>query len=100
MGLEVRTNLPKVPYPTALDFFVFSSYLFIFATVIQFAMVHYFTKYGSGEIYFRKEEASDEEEEIEEEDDDKQDNEASRVIFVLHLLFFYSIKEHNSEFYI
>lgn len=52
LGLEARTDLPKVPYPTALDFFVFLSFGFIFATIIQFAFVHYFTKYGSGECYF------------------------------------------------
>ncbi|KAG8225043.1 hypothetical protein J437_LFUL000021 [Ladona fulva] len=52
LGLEARTDLPKVPYPTALDFFVFLSFAFIFATIIQFAVVHYFTKYGSGEVYF------------------------------------------------
>nr|CAD7202588.1 unnamed protein product [Timema douglasi] len=52
LGLEARTDLPKVSYPTALDFFVFLSFGFIFATIIQFAVVHYFTKYGSGECYF------------------------------------------------
>ncbi|XP_055907991.1 gamma-aminobutyric acid receptor alpha-like [Eupeodes corollae] len=52
LGLEARTDLPKVPYPTALDFFVFLSFAFIFATILQFAVVHYFTKYGSGECYF------------------------------------------------
>ncbi|KAH8259186.1 hypothetical protein KR026_000494 [Drosophila bipectinata] len=52
LGLEARTDLPKVSYPTALDFFVFLSFAFIFATILQFAVVHYFTKYGSGEAYF------------------------------------------------
>ncbi|XP_055627954.1 gamma-aminobutyric acid receptor alpha-like [Toxorhynchites rutilus septentrionalis] len=56
LGLEARTDLPKVPYPTALDFFVFLSFAFIFATIIQFAIVHYFTKYGSGECYFSADE--------------------------------------------
>jgi gamma-aminobutyric acid receptor subunit alpha len=55
LGLEARTDLPKVPYPTALDYFVFLSFVFIFATIIQFAIVHYFTKYGSGECYFNLE---------------------------------------------
>ena len=74
LGLEARTDLPKVGYPTALDFFVFLSFGFIFATIIQvnrseaypdfdcildiilqFAVVHYFTKYGSGEVYFSSE---------------------------------------------
>lgn len=35
LGLEARTDLPKVPYPTALDFFVFLSFAFIFATIVQ-----------------------------------------------------------------
>ncbi|XP_034246807.1 gamma-aminobutyric acid receptor alpha-like [Thrips palmi] len=61
LGLEARTDLPKVPYPTALDFFVFLSFAFIFATIIQFAVVHYFTKYGSGECYFSAELMSDSE---------------------------------------
>ncbi|RZC31990.1 GABA-gated ion channel [Asbolus verrucosus] len=59
LGLEARTDLPKVPYPTALDFFVFVSFSFIFATIIQFAVVHYFTKYGSGECYFSSDFSSD-----------------------------------------
>ncbi|XP_072161193.1 gamma-aminobutyric acid receptor alpha-like isoform X2 [Bemisia tabaci] len=59
LGLEARTDLPKVPYPTALDFFVFMSFGFIFATIIQFAVVHYFTKYGSGECYFGQDMMSD-----------------------------------------
>lgn len=52
LGLETRIDLPKVSYPTALDYFVFISFAFIFATILQFAVVHYFTKYGSGECYF------------------------------------------------
>ncbi|XP_044748312.1 gamma-aminobutyric acid receptor alpha-like [Coccinella septempunctata] len=59
LGLEARTDLPKVPYPTALDFFVFLAFTFIFATIIQFAVVHYFTKYGSGECYFSADFSSD-----------------------------------------
>lgn len=62
LGLEARTDLPKVSYPTALDFFVFLSFAFIFATILQFAIVHYFTKYGSGECYFNFLEDSDESE--------------------------------------
>lgn len=52
LGLEAKIDLPKVPYPIVLDFFVFLSFTFIFATIIQFAVVHYFTKYESGECYF------------------------------------------------
>ncbi|GIY55793.1 gamma-aminobutyric acid receptor alpha-like [Caerostris extrusa] len=52
LGLECRNNLPKVPYCTALDYYVAISFCFIFATIIQFAIVHYYTKVGSGEYYF------------------------------------------------
>lgn len=41
LGLEARTDLPKVPYPTALDFFVFLSFAFIFATIIQVRRLSY-----------------------------------------------------------
>lgn len=68
LGLEARTDLPKVSYPTALDFFVFLSFAFIFATILQFAIVHYFTKYGSGECYFNFYEDSSESEGSEDED--------------------------------
>jgi len=69
LGLEARTDLPKVSYPTALDFFVFLSFGFIFATILQFAVVHYFTKYGSGECYFI----------IEELDSDSAESETEKV---------------------
>ncbi|CAL4111700.1 unnamed protein product, partial [Meganyctiphanes norvegica] len=51
LGLEARTDLPKVSYVTALDLFVWISYGFIFGTIIEFAFVHVFTKKNSGEIY-------------------------------------------------
>lgn len=35
LGLEARANLPKVNYPTALDHFIFISFGFIFATIVQ-----------------------------------------------------------------
>ncbi|KAL7293830.1 hypothetical protein TKK_0012888 [Trichogramma kaykai] len=77
LGLEARTDLPKVPYPTALDFFVFLSFGFIFATIIQFAVVHYFTKYGSGECYFGVEPDNDLDDEDDDEDDDEAESETS-----------------------
>merc|ERR1711953_1110040 len=54
LGLEARTDLPQVAYPTALDYFVFISFMFIFSTVVQFALVHYFTKLGAGEYYLEE----------------------------------------------
>lgn len=71
LGLEARTDLPKVSYPTALDFFVFLSFGFIFATILQFAIVHYFTKYGSGECYFNFLEDSSSDSEASEEEDER-----------------------------
>ncbi|GBM74173.1 Gamma-aminobutyric acid receptor alpha-like [Araneus ventricosus] len=52
LALECRNNLPKVSYCTALDYYVAISFGFIFATIIQFAIVHHYTKVGSGEYYF------------------------------------------------
>lgn len=82
LGLEARTDLPKVPYPTALDFFVFLSFAFIFATIIQFAVVHYFTKYGSGECYFSSD-LSESETSSDEEETDTRPLKKESVIFIL-----------------
>ena len=38
LGLEARTDLPQVAYPTALDYFVFLSFMFIFSTVVQVSL--------------------------------------------------------------
>ncbi|SPP76489.1 gamma-aminobutyric acid receptor alpha-like [Drosophila guanche] len=88
LGLEARTDLPKVPYPTALDFFVFLSFAFIFATILQFAVVHYFTKYGSGECYFIIEELDTESPESEAEAEapsDFRDSTESKIYEVIPL---------------
>lgn len=49
-GLDTRTDLPKVPYPTSLDWFVIMCFSFVIFTLLEFAGVHYFTKVGSGEL--------------------------------------------------
>ncbi|KAG1666855.1 Gamma-aminobutyric acid receptor subunit alpha-6 [Nymphon striatum] len=49
--LDSRNDLPKVHYATAMDWFVVMSFLFVIATLLEFAGVHYFTKIGSGETY-------------------------------------------------
>ncbi|CAG2169299.1 unnamed protein product, partial [Oppiella nova] len=46
MSLELRNDLPKVPYLTALDYFVYISFAFISATILEFGFVHFFTKIG------------------------------------------------------
>ena len=35
LGLEARADLPRVSYSTALDLFVWISFVFIFATIIE-----------------------------------------------------------------
>lgn len=49
-SLDSRTDLPKVRYATALDWFLLMSFFYCIATLLEFAGVHYFTKVGSGEI--------------------------------------------------
>lgn len=50
ISLDSRTDLPKVKYATALDWFLLMSFGYCIATLLEFAGVHYFTKVGSGEI--------------------------------------------------
>ncbi|XP_037080556.1 gamma-aminobutyric acid receptor alpha-like [Pollicipes pollicipes] len=76
LGLEARTDLPKVPYTTALDLFLWLSYGFIFATIVEFAFVHYFTKYGYGEVYFPQPDSSSSAEEDEDEEEEQMSEES------------------------
>lgn len=49
--MDSRTDLPKVRYATALDWFLLMSFFYCIATLLEFAGVHFFTKVGSGEIH-------------------------------------------------
>ena len=50
--MDTRNDVPKVSYATALDYFIIMCYVFVTATLLEFAGVHYFTKIGSGEILY------------------------------------------------
>lgn len=50
-SLDSRTDLPKVRYATALDWFLLMSFFYCIATLLEFAGVHFFTKLGSGEVH-------------------------------------------------
>lgn len=44
LSFDVRNDIPYVPYVTALDWFLIMCYLFLFASLLEFTAVHYFTK--------------------------------------------------------
>ena len=44
--MDSRSDLPKVHYATALDWFIICSFLYCIASILEFAGVHYFTKVG------------------------------------------------------
>ncbi|CAH1159698.1 unnamed protein product [Phaedon cochleariae] len=67
ISLDSRTDLPKVRYATALDWFLLMSFFYCIATLLEFAGVHYFTKVGSGEVHMTEdewEECNESEEEL------------------------------------
>jgi len=75
ISLDSRSDLPKVHYATALDWFIISSFLYCMASILEFAGVHYFTKIGSGEPFGN--DLADEEErpggiEVDDEEDDEE----------------------------
>nr|XP_014091443.1 gamma-aminobutyric acid receptor subunit alpha-2 [Bactrocera oleae] len=74
ISLDSRTDLPKVKYATALDWFLLMSFLYCIATLLEFAGVHYFTKVGSGEIPISEDEWEDIDEGVA--DDDEGEEEA------------------------
>ena len=52
LSFDVRNDIPSVPYVTALDWFLIMCYLFLFASLLEFTIVHYFTKVRFGVNYF------------------------------------------------
>ena len=47
ISLTGRQGLAKVSYSTALDWFLLVSFCFVFAALVEYAGVNYFTKNGS-----------------------------------------------------
>lgn len=70
ISLDSRTDLPKVRYATALDWFILMSFFYCIATLLEFAGVHYFTKVGSGEIPVDEDDWEDCDTEEEQKDDE------------------------------
>ncbi|CAF1355234.1 unnamed protein product [Adineta ricciae] len=61
LSFDIRNHTATVSYLTALDWFVIMSHVFLFASLIQFAFVHYFTKFGYGEPLIRLQDSFDNE---------------------------------------
>ena len=75
ISMDSRSDLPKVHYATALDWFIICSFLYCVATILEFAGVHYFTKVGSGERFGSESGTGEKENEISDDDLDDTNNE-------------------------
>ncbi|CAF3998654.1 unnamed protein product, partial [Adineta steineri] len=49
LNFDIRNYTAAVSYLTAIDWFIIMAYVFLLASLLQFAFVHYFTKFGFGE---------------------------------------------------
>lgn len=67
LSFDVRNDIPNVPYVTALDWFLIMCYLFLFASLLEFTLVHYFTKVGYGDNLISNDPDSHDEQSINEE---------------------------------
>ena len=45
-AISSRQQIPKVSYPSAMDWFVLMCYLFVFLALVEYAAINYFTKRG------------------------------------------------------
>jgi gamma-aminobutyric acid receptor subunit alpha len=52
LSFDIRNYTAAVSYLTALDYFVIMTYVFLLASLLQFAFVHYFTKVKENLILF------------------------------------------------
>ncbi|XP_043241098.1 gamma-aminobutyric acid receptor alpha-like [Amphibalanus amphitrite] len=73
ISIDSRISLPKVSYATAMDWFLFASFAFVIATLLEFAGVHFFTKVGSGEFPVLDESNTEQERRSQEEEEEEED---------------------------
>ena len=50
IALDSRTDLPKVHYATALDWYIICCFMYCNSTLLEFAGVHYFTKVSEYQV--------------------------------------------------
>ena len=67
--MEGRNELPRVPYATALDWFLIMCFVFVIAALLECAGVHYFTKTGYGDPKPESDSSGSEEDETDDDAD-------------------------------
>ena len=50
IAITCRTGIPKVSYSTALDVFLLMCFSFVFAALVEYAGVNYFTKTATKDV--------------------------------------------------
>ncbi|XP_046553483.1 gamma-aminobutyric acid receptor alpha-like isoform X2 [Haliotis rubra] len=78
-GIENKTDFPKISYITAIDLYIGVCFAFVLATILEFAFVHYFTKYGTGEPLLYESSDEDDDDSVFEETEEHQDLESNGV---------------------
>lgn len=53
MAQDSKQDLPKVTYATALDIYMVLCYAFVLLTIVEFSLVHAFTKFNTGDPELR-----------------------------------------------
>ncbi|CAF2467658.1 unnamed protein product [Rotaria sp. Silwood2] len=91
--IEGKKDLPKVSYITALDCFLAVCFIFVFSTLFEFALVHYYTKARTGDLNENMRELEDYI--IRNDDSDTNDNEFSSSD--IHLVYRPSIKRKSTS---
>jgi ATP/ADP translocase len=63
LALDSRSDLPRVKYATALDLYIGLCFVFVLSAIVQFAIVHRYTKHGHGDVEPTRYDNDDEDEE-------------------------------------
>ena len=63
LALDSRSDLPRVKYATALDLYIAVCFVFVLSAIVQFAIVHRYTKHGHGDVEPRYDNDDEDEEE-------------------------------------
>jgi hypothetical protein len=53
LAQDSRSDVPKVSDPTALDIYIFLCFIFLCLAMLEFVVVHYYTKFDAGDPEMR-----------------------------------------------
>lgn len=80
LALDSRSEMPRVKYATALDLYIAMCFVFVLSAIVQFALVHRYTKHGHGDVEPTPHDYDDDDD-----DEDTEDDCTVRIFYTMYM---------------